>query len=143
MYFVLAIEYYNQRKMSKKEEFMKINLAERGADYYKLVGEKNAEGINSCLHPDVEFYSPLATLKGKEAIFKATCNFMKAFKTLTIRAKFGAEDQAVIIYDTDIPGIASDFPGASLLQFRDGLIIRIELFHDASHILKKKEEVFS
>ena len=122
---------------------MKANPAALAEEYYKLVGEKDAEGVKKHLHPDVEFYGPLATLKGKESVVEATGNFMKAFKSLTIRAKFGAGDQAMVVYDVDIPGIAKDFPGASLLSFREGLIVRIELFYDGSRVVEKKEEIFS
>lgn len=106
-------------------------------EYYRLVGEKNIQAIEKFLHPDVEFYSPLANLKGKEAVIRATSGFMQAFKSLSIRAKFGAGEQAMIVYDTDIPGIAEAFPGASLLTFSDGLIRKIELFHDASRFAKE------
>lgn len=109
----------------------------KAEEYYKLIGAKNVEGIKKHLDSDVEFYSPLATLKGKEAVAEATGNFMKAFKSLKIRAKFASEDQAVIVYDVDIPGVAENFPGASLLTFRNNSIVRIELFHDASHFAKE------
>ena len=122
---------------------METNYMALGEKYYKLVGEKNAEGIKKYLHPDVEFYGPMATLKGKDAVIVATSNFMNAIESLTIRAKFGAEDQAMIVYDVDMPGIAKDFPGASLLSFRDGLIVRIELFYDSRRVVEKKEEIFS
>lgn len=122
---------------------MEKNNLKLAEEYYNLVGEKNAEGIKKYLHSDVEFYSPLATLKGKEAVILATSHFMNAFTSLTIRAKFGAKDQAMIVYDSDIPGIANGFPGASLLSFRDGLIDRIELFHDGSRFVEKRKEIFS
>lgn len=49
-----------------------------------------------------------------------------------------------MIYDVDIPGVAEKFPGASLLTFQEGLIIKIELFYDGSPFSqKKKEEIFS
>ncbi len=108
-----------------------MNLA-RAEAYYTLVGKKDVEGIKQYLHPDVKFSSPLSTCNGKDAVVKATTGFMNTFKSLSIRAQFGAEDQAVIVYDVDIPGIAKDFPGVSLLTFNDGLIARIELFFDAS-----------
>lgn len=122
---------------------MEATHAARAEEYYKLIGEKNVEGIKRYLHPHVEFYGPLATLKGKEAVIQATRNFMNMFNSLTIRAKFGAADQAMIVYDVDVPGIAKDFPGASLLSFHEGLIVRIQLFYDGSRFLEKKEEVFS
>ena len=120
----------------------KDNVA-RAVEYYTLVGEKNTQGVEKHLDPNVEFFSPLATLKGKKAVIESTSNFMKAFKSLTIRAKFGAKDQAIVVYNVDIPGISKDFPGASLLSFRDGLIVKIELFHDGAPFQKKKEEIFS
>jgi SnoaL-like domain len=111
---------------------MEKNSMQLGEEYYTLVGERNVEGIKKFLHPDVQFQSPLATLKGKDAVVEATSGFMKTFQSLTIRAKFGAGDQAMIVYDLDIPGISPSFPGASLLTFRDGKIIKIELFFDAA-----------
>ena len=117
---------------------MEINNVARAQAYYTLVGQKNAEGIKEYLHPDVTFSGPLSTAQGKEAVIKATSGFMTAFKTLSIRSKFGSGDQAVIIYDTDIPGISNNFPGVSLLTFKDGLIIKIELFFDASLFRAKK-----
>lgn len=112
-------------------------ILERAEAYYKLVSEKNGEGIQKFLHPDVEFSSPLASIKGREAVVEATSHFMKAFSSLKIRAKLSGENQAMIVYDTDFPGIATNFPGASLLTFRDGLIVKIELFLDGS-LFKKK-----
>ena len=117
-----------------------IALAE---EYYNKVGEKNAEAIQNYLHPDVEFRGPLATLKGREAVLEATTNFMNMIKALKIRAKFGAADGAMIVYDIDIPGVATDFPGASMLTIRDEKIVKIELFYDGSQFVEKKEEIFS
>lgn len=117
---------------------MEKNHLSRAAEYYTLVGEKNAEGIQKYLHPHVEFCSPLATLKGKEAVIEATSNFMNAFKSLTIRAKFAEGDQAMIVYDLDIPWMPKSFPGVSLLSFRDGMIVKIELFFDGRPFVEKK-----
>lgn len=122
---------------------MDTNPAVKGEEYYKMVGSKNREGVEKFLHPDVHFIGPMATLHGKDAVMQATGNFMRSFTSLTIRAKFGSVDQAMIVYDIDIPGIATNFPGASLLTFRDGLIVKIELFYDSSRFLTKKEEIFS
>lgn len=122
---------------------MKVTNEARAEEYYKLIAEKNVEEMKKYLHPDVEFYGPLASLKGKEVVIQATNNFMNMFKSLTIRAKFGTDEQAMIVYDVDIPGIAKEFPGASLLNFHEGLIVRIQLFYDGSRFLEKKEEIFS
>jgi len=117
-----------------------VTLAE---EYYTLMGKKDAEGLKRYLHPDVELYSPLAIVKGKEAVFKSASQFANMIKYLTIRAKFGAGDQAVIVSDSGIPGMTESFPTASLLSFRDGLIVKIELFYDGGRLVEKREEVFS
>ncbi|MBP9777418.1 MAG: nuclear transport factor 2 family protein [Alphaproteobacteria bacterium] len=116
---------------------MAISNGMKAEAYYKLIGEKNVEEIKKYLDRDVEFYSPLAILKGKEAVVGATGNFMSAIASLKIRAKFDSGDQAMIVYDVDFPGMGSNFPGASLLTFHNNLIVRIELFHDASHFKKE------
>lgn len=115
----------------------------RAEEYYTFISEKKAEAIKNYLHQDVEFFGPLAHLKGQQAVLEATNHFMKLFSSLTIRAKFGSENQAMIVYDTNISGIATHFPGASLLQFREGLIVRIELFYDGSRFLEKRKQIFS
>lgn len=115
----------------------------RAEEYYTLVSEKNREGIGSFLDPEVEFSGPLAVLKGRDAVIEATGNFMNAFNSLTIRAKLGSENLAMIVYDVDIPGIAKKFPGASLMTFRGGLIVKIELFYDGGKMVQKKAEIFS
>jgi hypothetical protein len=125
-----------------KEIVMEKSNVKLAEQYYTLVGEKNVEGIKKYLDPNVEFKGPLATLKGQETVIIATSNFINMFNSLRIRAKFGAGDQAMIIYDIDIPGIAKDFPGASLLSFNKGLIVKIELFYDGSRFIEKSKEVF-
>ncbi len=121
---------------------METNCAARGVEYYTLIGKKDAEGIKEYLCPNVEFYSPMATLKGRDDVVIATSHFMNAIQSLAIRAQFGSAEQAMIVYDVDMPGIATHFPGASLLSFRDGMIVRIELFYDSARAVEKKEEIF-
>lgn len=116
---------------------MSISNEKRAEEYYQLIGEKRMEGLHKYLDQDVEFYSPLATLKGKDAVIESTKNFREAIKSLKIRAKLGSEDQAMIVYDVDFPGVECPLPGASLLTFQNNLIARIELFHDASRFTKE------
>ena len=88
------------------------------------------EAVKKCLHPDIQFTDPQEKVVGREAVLKAAEGFTAIFKTLTIRAKFGSEDQAMIIYDVDIPGLAKYLRAASLLSFQEGLISKIELIYD-------------
>lgn len=102
-----------------------------GVAYYTALGKKNIEEVKEYLHPDIQFTDPQEKVIGKEAVLQAAQGFMKVFKTLTIRAQFGSESQAMIVYDVEIPGAPKKLHAASLLTFRDGLISNIELFYDS------------
>lgn len=122
-----------------KEDFMKQKI---GEEYYTLVGKKDVEKIKPFLHEEVELYSPLASVRGKSAVAESTGHFMQAIQSLKIRSSFGNPDQAMIVYEVDMPGVSSHFAGASLLTFREGKIVRIDLFYDSRPVLHKKEEIF-
>src|SRR5690348_2761309 len=96
--------------------------------YYTAMGEKNMAGVEKYLHSDVQFIGPLDEMTGKGPVLEAIRKFVAIFKTLKIRAKFGSENQAMIVYDVDFPAPIGNLPGASLVTFQEGLITKIELF---------------
>lgn len=98
--------------------------------YYTAVGEKNIPVIEAYLHPDVSLTAPFGTLTGKDAVLDAIKGFTNVFKTLTIRAEFGSENQAVIVYDLDCPTLKEIISAAVLMTFDEGLITNIETFYD-------------
>lgn len=133
----MNVVYYNQYRMSKKiqkEEMVMADTKTLGVAYYTALGEKNIEAVKECLHPDIQFTDPQETVIGREAVLNAAKGFTSIFKSLTIVAKFGSEDQAVIVYEVEIPGLAKKLQAASLLSFREGLISQIELFYDSKGI---------
>lgn len=109
---------------------METNAA-RAQAYYTNMAEKNIEGIKKYLHSDVQFFGPLSTFKGKEAVSESVAGFMKVFKSLEIQAAFGTDDQAAVVYVVKFQDIP-DMPSVAWLQFDNGLISRIQLFFDAS-----------
>jgi hypothetical protein len=109
--------------------------------YYTALGNKNIETVKEYIHPNIEFTDPQEKLVGKEAFLKAAKGFSAIFKTLTIQAKFGSENQAVIVYDLDIPSLAKHLRAVSLLSFEDGLISKIELIYDTRCLMEKQEEI--
>lgn len=100
------------------------------AAYYTALGKKNLEEVALYLHPNIHFTDPQEQVIGKEAVLKAAKGFSSIFKTLTIRAKFGSESQAVVIYDVEIPNLNKPLRAASLLSFQEGLISKIDLIYD-------------
>ncbi len=105
--------------------------------YYTALGQKNSTAMSQYLHPEVQFTSPIAQMRGKDAVLEAAKKLFTLFKTLTIRAKFGNEAQAMVVVDLDFPPPAGIFPSAVLLNIKEGLIEKIEIFFDASLPSKK------
>lgn len=113
---------------------MKMDTKALGVSYYTALGEKNIDKVKTCLHPDVVFSDPQEKVIGREAVLKAAEGFSRIFKSLTIRAPFGSENQAMVVYEVEIPGLSKHLQAASLLSFKDGLISKIELFYDTSNL---------
>ena len=107
--------------------------------YYTALGEKNLEEVKRYLHPNIQFGDPQEQVIGKEAVLQAAKGFSAIFKTLTIRAQFGSENQAVIIYDVEIPNFAKNLRAASWLSFQEGLISKIELIYDTRCFMEKED----
>ncbi len=104
--------------------------------YYTALGKKNMEEVQKYLHADIRFTDPQETVIGKEAVLKAAQGFTEIFKRLTIQSKFGSDDQALIVYEVEIPGLSKNLQAASLLSFQAGLISKIELFYDSKSLSK-------
>jgi len=105
--------------------------------YYTALGKKNIEEVRKYLHPDIQFTDPQEKVIGKEAVLKAAQGFIEIFKTLTICAKFGSENQAMIVYDVEIPNFSKSLRAASLLSFQKELIFKIELIYDTQCFIEK------
>lgn len=75
-----------------------------------------------------------------EVFVAATKNMLTMFKNLTICAKLGSENQAMVVYELDIPNQNSAFRVAALMTFEADLIIGFEPFYDTSMIVKKATE---
>lgn len=107
-----------------------------GVAYYTALGEKNIKKVSEYLHHNIQFTDPQEKVIGKEAVLKAAKGFCAIFKSLTILAKFGSEDQAMVVYEVEIPGLPKKLMAASLLSFHEGLISKIELFYDSKGLGK-------
>ena len=134
----MNIVYYNQSCLSKtqKEEILTKDTMALGVAYYTALGEKNMEAVKNYLHPDIQFTDPQEKVIGRDAVLQAAKGFTGIFKSLTIRAKFGSENQAMIVYEVEILGLSKKLQAASLLSFQEGLISKIELFYDSKGLGK-------
>ncbi len=111
--------------------------------YYEAMNNKNIVYMEKQVHSDVHFIGPLAEFTGKEAYLDSVRKFFNLFKSIKIREQFGSEDQAIIVYDVDCPEPIGILRSVALLNFKDNLISRIELFFDARLVENKDKAIFS
>jgi ketosteroid isomerase-like protein len=100
--------------------------------YYKAMADKDVPGMARHLHPEVRLVTPMEELTGKEAVLEAAKRLLNFIKSIKVHAKFGSEDQAMLTYDMDFGEPIGVCRAAALMTFKDGLIVRNELFFDAS-----------
>lgn len=98
---------------------------------YTAIGKKNLASVEQYIHPDIKFISPFSQIRGKTSYLDTVNGFTNMFNSLTIRAAFASDNQAMIVYDVDFPAPIGITPTAVLITFKDELIIKIELFFDA------------
>jgi SnoaL-like domain len=99
--------------------------------YYKAMADKDLTGMARHLHPDVRLVTPMEELTGKEAVLAAVKPLLNLIKSIKVHAKFGSEDQAMLTYDMDFAEPIGVCRAAALMTFKDGLIVRNEIFFDA------------
>lgn len=112
---------------------------EVGSSYYRAMSEKDLNQIEKLLHPDVVFIGPIAEFSGKEAVLGWIGAFLPRFDKLTVRGQFANENQMMFAYDVTFPEPFGRYRTASLVDIKDGLVKRIELFFDASPMTQQKK----
>jgi hypothetical protein len=104
--------------------------------YYQAMNDKNLEAVARHFHPEVEFVGPIAQLRGKPAVIEAARRFSSLARHVEVRAKFANDQQVMLAYDIDFPEPIGICHAAVLIDFKDGLINRLELFYDARPFAK-------
>ena len=105
--------------------------------YYQAFNKKNIDEIEKYLDSSVLFITPLGTVQGKENLIQTIKQFFNYFNALTIRTVLDSEKQAMVAYDVDFPEPIGVVRSVALMDFKDGLITRIELFYDARPFPKR------
>lgn len=100
-------------------------------NYYGAMQAKDFDTMASYLCDEVCLISPLAEINGKEEVLQAAKNFGGMLKEIHIRANFARDNQAMLAYDMIVPEPALQFRAATLMDFENNKITRIELFYDA------------
>lgn len=118
------------------------HILDVAVEYYKAMGNKDINEMGKYLHQNLEFLGPVGIMKGKKEISDAAQKFFSFYKDLKIRSKFASSDQVMIVYDLGLHGPVPQIRVAALLDFKDDLISKIELFYDARMLESMKGSFF-
>lgn len=127
----------NTTRKNTVEENLKVAIS-----YYEAMQAKDFETLASYLSDNIYFISPLAEIRGKEELLMAIKNFGKMLINIQIRSKFSDYNQVMLAYDMTLPKPIDKFRAATLMDFENNKIIRLELFYDARLLEAKKKDVF-
>ena len=116
-----------------------LSIAE---NYYMAMVAKEFDKMATCLHDDVHWSGPLAKMHGKEAVIMAAKNFGEILRDIQISSRFAANNQIIFAYDMILSPPIGTFRAAALMEFKDHLISKIELFYDARPFEENKSEIF-
>jgi hypothetical protein len=111
------------------------NLASAEA-YYTAMKHNDAETMAKYLHPDVDVVSPMGELRGKERVLEAAKGLMLHIMDLEIKARLASGEQVMLVYDMFCSEPIGTCRTAALMTFKDGLIVRNDLFFDPRPFLK-------
>jgi ketosteroid isomerase-like protein len=116
------------------------NHADVAAAYYMAMNEKNVEKMAEQLHANVELISPMDQIKGRDAVLEAAQKLFKLVKGIEIRTKIFDAEHAVLTYDMKFDEPIGNCRTAAVMTFRDGLIVRNELFFDTAPFKRNKSQ---
>lgn len=100
-------------------------------EYLAAWQRKDADGIANLLHPEVRLKSPVAELSGREPFLMMCQKIFPTLKDVSIRARFAAGNQAMLVYDFVLQEPLGVTRTANLMTFEGDLIRSVELFFDA------------
>ena len=115
----------------------KGNNLKTAEDYYAAMLVKDFDKMASFLNDEVHFISPLAEMQGKEAVVSSAKNLSQILDKIQIRSKFASGDQIMMAYDFLFPTLDVSLRSAVLMEFKNGQIIKIELFFDSKPFEQK------
>ncbi|MFZ0730728.1 MAG: nuclear transport factor 2 family protein [Candidatus Sulfotelmatobacter sp.] len=104
--------------------------------YYKAMSDKDLPAMARQLHPDVRLVTPMEDLSGRDAVLEAAKKLLGSIRSVEVLARFDSGNQAMLVYNMHFAEPAGLCRTAALMTFQDGLILRNELFFDASPFRK-------
>lgn len=111
------------------------NLASAEA-YYTAMKHNEPEQMSKYLHPDVTVVSPMGELRGKGKVLEGAKGLMLHIMDLEIKTRFASDEQVMLVYDLECSQPIGTCRTAALMTFKDGLIVRNDLFFDPRPFVK-------
>jgi ketosteroid isomerase-like protein len=93
--------------------------------------------LRSVLHPDLEFYGPLAGHRtGAEPFIKGVADIARALKSFRMIQRIDGDDQAAALYECELSRPEGTFHFAEFFRVEDGRIRSLNLMYDGTEFRK-------
>ncbi|VXC40062.1 Ketosteroid isomerase [Arthrobacter sp. 9V] len=97
--------------------------------YHQAWTSGNLESAAAHLAPEVICHAPAGDLNGRAAVQAFMAPFAASLTESRLLAAYGADDEAILMYDTANRAIPSA-PGAELYRVRNNQIVEIRIIFD-------------
>jgi len=104
--------------------------------YYAAMKHNDPDEMAKYLHPDVDVFSPMGELRGRGRVLEGAKGLMLHIIDMNVKARFASDEQVMLVYDLECSDPLGTIRTAALMTFKDGLIVRNDLFFDPRPFLK-------
>lgn len=105
--------------------------------YYNAMLSKDFHKMANYLYDNVHFIGPLSEMHGKKAVVSAAKGLSKILGDIKIRSRFAYQNQIMLAYDFMFPAPIGCLRAAVMMEFKNQLIYKIELFYDGRPFVEK------
>ncbi len=98
--------------------------------YYNALLAKDLDKATQCLHPDIDWKSPLGQRRGRDHVIESARGFAMMLEDLKIRQSLGSDTHAMLAMDFKMKDSDVWHSGAAYASFKDGLMHEFELLFD-------------
>lgn len=108
-----------------------IHALEIGEEYLAAWKRKDIKAIERLVDPMIHMKSPITEVTGRDQFLQTCEKIFASLKDVKIHARFGAENEAIFVYDFSFNPPIGVVRTANLMTLEGGKIISLELLFDA------------
>ena len=107
--------------------------------YFEALKSKDLESMSQYLHDDVIFQGPMMQIDNKKDCLEGAKQWFEMVQNIVVQSQFSNENQVMFVYDVYYPEPIGVSPTADMVTVKNGLIVKVQLFYDASPMVAMQQ----